>query len=328
MIMEKNPFISNVREKAKSRFATVAFPDAEDKRTLEASIFLMNEKIANPVLVGNRTKIEKAAETYSLNISNITIYEPATNDFVPDFAEMLYEKRKAKGMTEQKAVETVLDPLYFAGFLLETGRVDVVVGGNVSSTGNVIKAAIYTVGLQPGISLVSSFFIMAFPDKLYCFADCAVNPDPNPAQLCDIAIASAKNFNAITGITPKVAMLSFSTNGSAEHDLVTKVQTTVKMLKEKAPNLESDGEMQLDAAIIPSIGERKFPGSTVAGQANVLIFPDLNSGNIGYKLTERLAGAEAVGPIVQGLNKPYCDLSRGCSVDDMVNVAAICSLMA
>ena len=325
--MSNNPFTENVREKAKSKNALVAFPDAEDKRTLEASIFLLAEGIARPLLVGNKEKIHSVAKEHNINIDNIEIIEPDASSYLNEFAYQLYEKRKSKGMTEEEALALMKNPLYFAGFLLENNKVDVVVGGNISSTGSVIKAAIYSVGLKPGISLVSSFFIMTFPDKMYCFADCAVNPNPTAEQLCDIAISSARNFQSITGIVPKVAMLSFSTNGSASHEMVEKVQIATKLLKEKAPEIESDGEMQLDAAIIPSIGQRKFPGSKVAGSANVLIFPDLNAGNIGYKLVERLAGAEAVGPIVQGLNKPYCDLSRGCSVDDMINVASICSLM-
>jgi phosphate acetyltransferase len=326
--MAQNPFITEMRNKAKSINALVAFPDAEDLRTLVCAEFLLKEKIARPVLVGNPENINKVAAENNVNLVGIKIYNPQDSELTENFANILFEKRKTKGMTAEQAAQTVLDPLYFAGFLLETDLVQVVVGGNVSSTGNVMRAAIYTVGVAPGISIVSSFFIMTFPDKLLCFADCAVNPDPNPAQLCDIAISSATNFQSITGIEPKVAMLSFSTNGSAEHDLVTKVKTAASMLKEKAPHIPSDGEMQLDAAIIPSIGNKKFPGSNVAGQANVLVFPDLNAGNIGYKLTERLAGAEAVGPIVQGLKKPYCDLSRGCSADDMITVSAICSLMA
>jgi phosphate acetyltransferase len=218
--------------------------------------------------------------------------------------------------------------LYYAGLLLDTGRVDVCVGGNISSTGDVIRAAIHTVGVAAGISIVSSYFIMVFPGRLLCYADCAVNPDPTDVQLADIAISSAKNFQAVTGEEPRVAMLSFSTKGSASHAHVEKVQSATRIVKDKAPGLLVDGEMQADAALVASVGERKCKGSPVAGRANVLVFPDLDAGNIGYKLTERLAGAEAVGPIVQGLKKPYCDLSRGCSVDDMVNVAAICSLMA
>lgn len=321
-------FISDIREKAKKLNLKVAFPDSEDLRTINASIFLKKEDIAQPVLVGNKSNIEKIANDNQLNIDNLEIIEPEKSDLIEEFAELLYEKRKEKGMTKEQASQNVRNPLYFAGLLLDTDRVKVSVGGNIASTGDLLRAAIHTVGVAPGISIVSSYFIMVFPDKLLCFADCAVNPDPNESQLADIALSSALNFQAVTGEEPRVAMLSFSTKGSASHPHVEKVQNATKILKEKAPNLLVDGEMQADAALIASIGERKCKGSPVAGKANVLIFPDLDAGNIGYKLTERLAGAEAVGPIVQGLKKPYCDLSRGCSANDMINVAAICSLMA
>lgn len=326
--MSINPFINQIRTKAKEVNCKVAFPDAEDERTLQAASFLLKESMAIPVLIGNQDKITAIANEKNIDLSDIEIHNPIESNYIQEFAELLTEKRKHKGMTIEKAMEIVTDPLYFAGLMLDTDKVKVVVGGNVSSTGDVMRAAIHTVGVQEGISIVSSFFIMNWPDKILCFADCAVNPDPNAQQLADIAITSAKNFASITGEEPKVAMLSFSTNGSAEHPLVEKVQEATKLVREKAPDIPTDGEMQLDAAIIPAIGERKFPGSTVAGKANVLVFPDLNSGNIGYKLTQRLAGAEATGPIVQGLKLPYCDLSRGCSADDMINVAAICSLMA
>lgn len=326
--MSQIPFIETTRNKAKAVNALVAFPDAEDERTLLASRYLLDEKIARPVLVGNESKIKAVANEKSISLEGVQIIDPAQSELIDEFANILYEKRKAKGMTLEQARQTVTDPLYFAGLLLETNRVQVTVGGNVSSTGAVLKAAIYTVGVAAGISIVSSFFIMAFPDKMYCFADCAVNPDPTAEQLADIAISSAKNYKAITGEDPKVAFLSFSTKGSAEHPLVDKVRAAVRIMQEKEPNIPSDGELQLDAAIVPEIGKRKSPDSAVAGKANVLVFPDLNAGNIGYKLVQRLAGAEAVGPVVQGLAKPYCDLSRGCSVDDMVTVAAICSLMA
>ncbi len=321
-------FIEEIRNKAKQKNLKVAFPDAEDTRSIEAANVLLKEKIAVPHLVGSRTNIEAAAKKNDLSLDGIEIIDPETSEWKEQFAIELYEKRKKKGMTPEEAAETIKEPLYFAGLMLHTDKVQACVGGNVSSTGNVLRAAIHTVGVAPGISIVSSYFIMVFPDKMFCFADCAVNPDPNSEQLADIALSTAKNYQAVTGEDPKVAMLSFSTKGSAQHEMVDKVVSAAKIVNEKDPNLPCDGDLQLDAAILPKIGERKAPGSKVAGHANVLVFPDLNAGNIGYKLTQRLAGAEAVGPIVQGLKKPYCDLSRGCSSDDMVNVAAICTLMA
>jgi len=322
------PFIKEIKEKAKALNNMVAFPDAEDIRTINAALILKNERIAQPILVGNEDSIKNVAKENNVALDGIEIINPETSEYFSEFSRILFERRKAKGMTEEQASELVKLPTYFAGLLLDTDKVKVVIGGNVSSTGDIIRAAIYTVGVAPGISIVSSYFIMAKEDKLICFADCAVNPDPDEKQLADIAITSARNFKSVAGIEPKIAMLSFSTNGSAEHPLVDKVVNATKIVRQKASDLAVDGEMQVDAALIQSIGERKFKGSPVAGHANVLVFPDLNAGNIGYKLTQRLGGYEAVGPIVQGLAKPYCDLSRGCSVDDMVNVAAICSLMA
>jgi phosphate acetyltransferase len=326
--MNGSNFIQEMLNKAKTLNKKVVYPDAADARSIEAAGILFKQKIAKPILTGNPADIEKVAKENNLSLDGIEIIDTNNSIWLDEFANTLYEKRKSKGMTLEQAKEQVKNPLYFAGLMLDSGKTDVVVGGNVSSTGDILRASIHTVGVAEGISIVSSYFLMVFPDKIYCFADCAVNPQPNAEQLADIAISSALNFKSVTGIEPAIGMLSFSTNGSAEHDDVTKVKTATEIIKKKAPDLNVDGEMQFDAAVVPAIGRRKFPNSKVAGHVNDMIFPDLDAGNIGYKITQRLAGAEAVGPIVQGLRKPYCDLSRGASVDDMVSVAAINILMS
>lgn len=326
--MNTNAFTESVRTKAKKLNLKVAYPDALDERVMQAAVFCLKNGIARPTLIGEKSAIQSMAKKAGINLDGIEIMNPLESEFIPEFAELLYEKRKKRGMTLEKATETVKEPIYFAGSMLQKGCFDVVVGGNTSSTGDIIRASLFTVGTAPGIKTISSFFIMVKDDKMYAFGDCAVNPNPDENQLADITIMTAENFRKITGIDSKVAMLSFSTNGSASNELVDKVVNSLAIVRSRAPQLQVDGEIQMDAALVPEIGERKFPGSPVAGKANVFIFPDLNAGNIGYKIAQRMGNWQAVGPIVQGLAKPFCDLSRGCNSDDIVNVTAILSTMA
>ena len=319
--------LNQIKEKARSRNKTIVLPESHDERVLKAAEILTKEKICKVITLGNPAKVNEDAKKLGVDLTGVEIIDHTTHPKFDEFANIYYELRKKKGMTPEQARETLKRDLFFAAMMLREGLVDGSVAGSFASTADVMKAGIQIVGMPEGISIVSSFFLMIFPQKNYSFADCAVVPNPDAEQLADIAISTADNHKKLTGEEPLVAMLSFSTKGSATHELVDKVIKATELVKVKRADLQVDGELQFDAAIIESIGKRKAPISNVAGKANVLIFPDLNAGNIGYKIAERLGGAQAVGPMVQGLRKPFFDLSRGCSIDDIVNTAAINVLM-
>ncbi len=326
--MAEIELLNKIRKEAASRGKTIVLPESHDDRVLQAAEIIINEKLASVITVGDEDKIRSRAEELGLKLQGLRIYNPEKSEKLNDFANFFYNLRKSKGITYEQAKETMKKDLFFGAMLVRENIADGSVAGSTASTGDVLRAAFQVVGMKEGLSIVSSFFLMIFPERVFSFADCAVVPNPDANQLADIAITTADNHKILTGEKPYVAMLSFSTKGSAKHELIDKVLAATKIAKDKRPDLQIDGELQFDAAIIDSIGKRKAPESDVAGRANVLVFPDLNAGNIGYKIAQRLGGAEAVGPIVQGLKKPLFDLSRGCSVDDIVNTAAIAVLMA
>ncbi|NUM71143.1 MAG: phosphate acetyltransferase [Ignavibacteriaceae bacterium] len=326
--MAELELLINIREKAKQKKRTLLLPESHDERVLKAAEIITKEGFASVITIGEENKIRQDAEKLGVNLNGVRIIDPAKNDKLSDFTNIYYNLRKKRGITIEEAKATVQRDIFFAGMMLREGMAAASVAGSTASTGDVMKAGIHCVGMKEGISIVSSFFLMVYPEITYSFGDCAVVPDPDAPQLADIAISTADNHKILTGEEPYVAMLSFSTKGSATHKLIDKVIEATALVKQKRPDIKVDGELQFDAAIIDSIGKKKSPGSEVAGRANVLIFPDLNAGNIGYKIAQRLGKAEAVGPVVQGLSKPFFDLSRGCSVDDIVNTSAIACLMS
>ena len=321
--------ITRIRNEAKKALKPIVLPEGLEDRVIRAARILASDKIVQPILLGDEKKIRQKSEELKIDLSDISIFNPVSHPDLKKFANKYFELRKHKGVTPEAAKEAILNPLFFGAMMVRENIATGAVAGSINTTGDVLKAAIQIVGLMQNIKVVSSSFLMVLKNgEILTFADCAVIPDPDPEQLASIAISSAKTHQKLVGTEPSVAMLSFSTKGSAKHPLADKVIEALQIVKKIEPSLNIDGELQFDAAYIPEIGNRKAPGSPVAGKANVFIFPDLNAANIGYKLVQRLAGAEAVGPVIQGLAKPYNDLSRGCSVDDIVNVAAICSILS
>jgi len=326
--------LAQMKQKAKSLRGAVVLPESWDERTLRAARMLLDEEICRVILVGDPVKVLTDVANLGISTAAMEIWAPDCHPDIEKYADFLYEKRKAKGLSREEAGKQVRNPLYFGCCLVQFGVVSGMVAGAYSATADVLRAALHVVGVKPGLKTVSSSFIMIIPDhdggpeRVMMFGDCAVVPAPTAEQLADIAQSTAETGRKLLGIKPKVALLSFSTRGSAEHELVDKVRAAKAMLEERKVDFEFDGELQADAAIVPTVGERKAPGSAVAGHANVLVFPDLQAGNIGYKLVQRLAGAEAVGPVIQGLAAPVCDLSRGCSVEDVANTAVLVLLMS
>ncbi|MBN1398358.1 MAG: phosphate acetyltransferase [Bacteroidetes bacterium] len=315
--------IEDIKKKAQKLKKHIVLPDAADERAIQAARIITDEKIAEISLVGSEEAIRSKAQQIGADLKGVHIADPEKSDKYNDFTQIYYNLRKEKGIQLEQAKAAMKQSLFFGAMMVREGIADGSVAGSLSTTGDVLRAGIQVVGMPPGNSVVSSFFLMVLPDKVYLYADCGVVPDPTAEQLADITISTADNYKKITGDTPLTALLSFSTKGSASHPLVDKVQKATALAKQKRPDLIIDGELQGDSAIVPSVCAKKAPGSPIAGKANVLIFPNLDAGNIAYKLTQRLAGADAYGPIIQGLKKPCYDLSRGCSVSDIVSMAAI-----
>lgn len=327
-------FIDSIKSRAKQNMKTIVLPEASDLRIVKAAAMALKEEYAKIVLIGDEVCINKMAEENNLDISKANIINPLKSEKAEEYANKLYELRKAKGMTLEQAKELVKDEVYFGMMMVKLDEADGLVSGAIHSTSDTLRPALQILKTAPGTKLVSAFFLMVVPDceygenGVFVFGDCGLNQNPTSEELVEIAYSSSKSFEQLVGKESKVAMLSYSTMGSAKSELTEKVIDATRMVKEKYPEIKLDGELQLDAAIVPSVGKSKAPNSDIAGSANTLIFPDLNAGNIGYKLTQRLGKAEAYGPLCQGIARPVNDLSRGCSAEDVAGVIAITAVQA
>lgn len=325
-------FLNRIKERAMQQKKTIVLAEGEDIRTIRAADMVLRDGVANLIILGNEEKIAELAK--GLDISAATVIDPAKSDKLEGYANQFYEMRKSKGVTPEQALETVKNPLYFGVMMVKADEADGMVAGAVNSTSNVLRPALQILKTAPGTKLVSAFFVMVVPDCEYgangafIFADSGLNENPDADAVSEIAISSAASCQQLLEVDPKIAMLCYSSYGSAKSELVDKMQLATKLAKEKRPDLLLDGELQLDAAIVPSVAASKAAASPLKGEANVLVFPDLNAGNIGYKLVQRLAKAEAYGPITQGIAKPVNDLSRGCSAEDIAGVVAITCVQA